>query len=134
LRNTPESTALINSSEGKPHTLWIVKVALDRPYTFIILALLILLLSPVIILRTPVDIFPNINIPVIAISWTYSGLNPEEFEGRVTLPYEKVLTTLVDNIQHIESGNFLRGSSHLKSSTSARRVCRSCSLGYRGRA
>jgi multidrug efflux pump subunit AcrB len=86
--------------------LWIVKVALDRPYTFIILALLILLLSPVIILRTPVDIFPNINIPVIAISWTFSGLNPEEFEGRVTLPYEKVLTTLVDNIQHIESTTY----------------------------
>jgi multidrug efflux pump subunit AcrB len=86
--------------------MWIVKVALDRPYTFIILALLILLLSPVIILRTPVDIFPNINIPVIAISWTYTGLNPEEFEGRITLPYEKVLTTLVDNIQHIESTTY----------------------------
>ena len=86
--------------------MWIVKVALDRPYTFIILALLILLLSPVIILRTPVDIFPNIDIPVIAISWTYSGLNPEEFEGRVTLPYKKVLTTLVDNIQHIESTTY----------------------------
>jgi multidrug efflux pump subunit AcrB len=86
--------------------MWIVKLALDRPYTFIILALLILLLSPVIILRTPVDIFPNINIPVIAISWTYSGLNPEEFEGRITLPYEKVLTTLVDNIEHIESTTY----------------------------
>ena len=86
--------------------MWIVKVALDRPYTFIILALLILLLSPIIILRTPVDIFPNINIPVIAISWTYTGLNPEEFEGRVTLPYEKVLTTLVDNINHIESTTY----------------------------
>jgi multidrug efflux pump subunit AcrB len=86
--------------------MWIVKVALARPYTFIILALLILLLSPVIILRTPVDIFPNINIPVIAISWTYTGLNPEEFEGRVTLPYEKVLTTLVDNIEHVESTTY----------------------------
>src|SRR5277367_1655678 len=86
--------------------MWIVKVALNRPYTFIILALLILLLSPVVILRTPVDIFPNINIPVVAISWTYTGLNPEEFEGRITLPYEKVLTTLVDNIQHIESTTY----------------------------
>jgi multidrug efflux pump subunit AcrB len=86
--------------------MWIVKVALDRPYTFIILALLILILSPVIVLRTPVDIFPNINIPVIAISWTYTGLNPEEFEGRITLPYEKVLTTLVDNINHIESTTY----------------------------
>ena len=86
--------------------MWIVKVALQRPYTFIILALLILLLSPVMIMRTPVDIFPNINIPVVAISWTYTGLNPEEFEGRVTLPYEKVLTTLVDNIQHVESTTY----------------------------
>jgi multidrug efflux pump subunit AcrB len=86
--------------------MWIVKIALDRPYTFIILALLILLLSPVIILRTPVDIFPNINIPVIAISWTFTGLNPEEFEGRVTLPYEKALTTSVDNIEHIESTTY----------------------------
>ena len=86
--------------------MWIVKLALNRPYTFIILALLILLLSPVMILRTPVDIFPNINIPVVAISWTYTGLNPEEFEGRITLPYEKVLTTLVDNIQHIESTTY----------------------------
>src|ERR1700721_3587037 len=82
--------------------MWIVKIALDRPYTFIILGRLILLLSPVMILRTPVDIFPDINIPVIAISWTYTGLNPEEFEGRITLPYEKVLTPLVDNINHIE--------------------------------
>jgi cytochrome c oxidase subunit 2 len=86
--------------------MWIVKVALNRPYTFIILALLILLLSPVLILRTPVDIFPNINIPVVAVSWTYTGLNPEEFEGRITLPYEKSLTTLVDNIQHIESTTY----------------------------
>jgi multidrug efflux pump subunit AcrB len=83
--------------------VWIIKVALDRPYTFIVLALLILLISPVIILRTPSDIFPSINIPVIAVSWTYTGLNPEEMEGRITTVYERVLTTLVDNIEHIES-------------------------------
>lgn len=59
--------------------MWIVKVALDRSYTFIILVLLILLLSPVIILRTPVDILPNINSRIVAVSWTYTGLNPEEF-------------------------------------------------------
>jgi multidrug efflux pump subunit AcrB len=86
--------------------MWIVKIALDRPYTFIILALLILLLSPVVIMRTPVDIFPSINIPVVAISWTFNGLNPEEFEGRITLPYEKALTTLVDNIEHVESTTY----------------------------
>jgi CzcA family heavy metal efflux pump len=83
--------------------MWIVRVALDRPYTFIVLALLILMLSPVVILRTPTDIFPNINIPVIAVAWQYTGLNPEELEGRLTSVYERVLTTTVDNIEHIES-------------------------------
>src|ERR1700690_2603627 len=83
--------------------MWIVKGALNRPYTFIVLALLILILSPVIIFRTPTDIFPNINIPVIAVAWTYTGLNPEETEGRITTVYERVLTTTVDNIEHIES-------------------------------
>ena len=83
--------------------MWIVRIALDRPYTFIVLALLILILSPVVILRTPSDIFPNINIPVIAVAWTYTGLNPEELEGRITSVYERVLTTTVDNIEHIES-------------------------------
>jgi len=86
--------------------MWIVKVALNRPYTFIVLALLILIAAPVVILRTPTDIFPNINIPVISIGWQYTGLNPEELEGRLTSPYEKALTTLVDNIQHVESTTY----------------------------
>jgi multidrug efflux pump subunit AcrB len=86
--------------------VWIVKVALDRPYTFIILALLIMILSPVLILRTPTDIFPNINIPVVSVAWQYTGLNPEEMEGRLTTPYEKALTTLVDNIEHTESTTY----------------------------
>jgi CzcA family heavy metal efflux pump len=83
--------------------MWIVRIALDRPYTFIVLALLILLITPVVILRTPTDIFPSINIPVIAVAWQYTGLNPEELEGRLTSVYERVLTTTVDNIEHIES-------------------------------
>src|ERR1700751_3392861 len=83
--------------------MWIVRIALDRPYTFVVLALLILILSPIVILRTPTDIFPNINIPVIAVAWQYTGLNPEELEGRLTSVYERVLTTTVDNIEHIES-------------------------------
>src|ERR1700748_449998 len=83
--------------------MWIVKVALSRPYTFIVLAILILIASPVVIMRTPTDIFPNIDIPVISVAWQYTGLNPEELEGRLTTPYEKSLTVLVDNIQHIES-------------------------------
>ena len=86
--------------------MWIVRLALDRPYTFIVLALLILILSPVVILGTPTDIFPNINIPVVAVVWTYSGLNPEEMEGRLTTAFERSLTTLVDNIQHIESTSY----------------------------
>jgi CzcA family heavy metal efflux pump len=86
--------------------MWIVKVALNRPYTFIVLALLILIAAPVVIMRTPTDIFPNINIPVVSIGWQYTGLNPEELEGRLTSPYEKALTTLVDNIQHIESTTY----------------------------
>jgi multidrug efflux pump subunit AcrB len=83
--------------------MWIVRVALDRPYTFIVLALLILILSPVMMLRTPTDIFPNIDIPVIAVAWQFTGMNPEELEGRLTSVYERVLTTTVDNIEHLES-------------------------------
>src|SRR5277367_2823358 len=83
--------------------MWIIRTAINRPYTFIVLALLILLISPVVILRTPTDIFPNIDIPVVAVAWQFTGLNPEEMEGRITTVYERVLTTLVDNIQHIES-------------------------------
>src|SRR5213082_1608584 len=83
--------------------MWIVRVALQRPYTFVVLAVLILLLSPVLILRTPTDIFPNIDIPVISVSWQFTGLNPEEMEGRITTQFERVLTTTVDNIEHLES-------------------------------
>jgi len=83
--------------------MWIVRIALDRPYTFIVLALLILIVSPVVIARTPTDIFPSINIPVIAVAWNYRGLNTEELEGRITSNFERTLTTTVDNIQRIES-------------------------------
>src|SRR5260370_12845211 len=83
--------------------MWIVKLALNQPYTFIVMALLMLIASPVIILRTPTDIFPNIDVPVIAAAWTFTGLNPEEMEGRFTTVFERVLTTTVDNIEHLES-------------------------------
>jgi len=83
--------------------MWIVRVALNRPYTFIVLALLILILSPIVIQRTPTDIFPEINIPVIAVVWNYTGMSAEEMEGRMTSVYERILTTLVNNIEHIES-------------------------------
>src|SRR5882762_2123190 len=93
--------------------MWIIKVALNRPYTFIVLALLILLLSPVINLTTPTDIFPNIDIPVVAVGWVYTGLSPQELEGRLTSVYERLLTATVDNIEHIES-NTVNGQAIVK--------------------
>jgi multidrug efflux pump subunit AcrB len=83
--------------------MWIVNIALNRPYTFIVLALLILIISPLVILRTPIDIFPNINIPVVSVLWSYGGLNAEEMEQRITSGYERILTTVVNDIDHIES-------------------------------
>ncbi len=83
--------------------MWIVRVALARPYTFIVLALLILILAPVVILRTPTDIFPNIDIPVIAAAFNYTGLNAQEMEERITSIYERSLTTTVNDVEHIES-------------------------------
>jgi multidrug efflux pump subunit AcrB len=83
--------------------MWIVRIALSRPYTFIVLAIVILLVSPLVILRTPTDIFPNIDIPVLASIWTYTGMNAEEMEGRITSNIERSLTTVVSNIEHTES-------------------------------
>jgi CzcA family heavy metal efflux pump len=83
--------------------MWIVQLALKRPYTFVVAALLLLIISPVAILRTPVDIFPNIDIPVVSIVFQYTGLSSSDFEGRITWPYERVLTTTVNDIEHIES-------------------------------
>ena len=93
--------------------MWIVKLALNRPYTFIVLAILILIAAPVVIARTPTDIFPSIDIPVVSVAFQYTGLQPEELNGRLTDPYEKVLTTLVDNIQHIEATT-MRGQAIVK--------------------
>jgi multidrug efflux pump subunit AcrB len=86
--------------------MWIVKLALNRPYTFIVMALLILIVSPVVILRTPTDIFPNIDIPVISVAWQYNGLNAEEVEGRITSSFERSLSTFVDNVEHLESTSY----------------------------
>jgi multidrug efflux pump subunit AcrB len=83
--------------------MWIVKLALRRPYTFIVLALLLFLISPVMLLRTPVDIFPAINIPVISVIWTYTGLVPSEMSSRIVSIFERSLTTTVNGIEHIES-------------------------------
>jgi multidrug efflux pump subunit AcrB len=83
--------------------MWIVRLALARPYTFIVFSLVLLLISPVVLLRTPVDIFPSINIPVISVIWTYTGLAPTEMETRIVSIFERSLTTSVNNIEHIES-------------------------------
>src|SRR6184192_3499333 len=83
--------------------MWIVRLALRRPYTFVVMALAIILLTPVVLLRTPVDIFPDINIPVISLVWTYAGLQPQEMEQRITSNVERGLTTLVNDVEHIES-------------------------------
>src|SRR5258708_20293995 len=83
--------------------MWIVRLALRRPYTFVVMALAIILLTPVVLLRTPVDIFPEINIPVISLVWTYNGLEPQEMEQRITSNVERGVTTLVSDVEHIES-------------------------------
>ncbi|MEG9437395.1 efflux RND transporter permease subunit [Edaphobacter sp. HDX4] len=83
--------------------MWIVRLALNRPYTFVVLALLIFMAAPMMLLRAPVDIFPQINIPVVSVIWTYTGLVPSEMDRRITSIYERALTTTVANVQHIES-------------------------------
>ena len=83
--------------------MWIVRLALRRPYTFVVMAILILLLGIMAIVRTPTDIFPNIDIPVVSIIWNYNGLVPEDMSNRVVSVTERALTTTVDNIEHIES-------------------------------
>ena len=83
--------------------MWIVELALRRPYTFIVVALLVLILGPLSILRMPTDIFPNINIPVLSIVWTYTGLSADDVANRIATPFERAMTTDIDNIEHIES-------------------------------
>src|SRR5579864_8327679 len=83
--------------------MWIVRLALRRPYTFVVMSILILIMGGLAIVRTPTDIFPNINIPVISIIWNYNGLIPEDMSDRIVSVTERALTTTVDNIEHIES-------------------------------
>jgi len=83
--------------------MWIVRLALRRPYTFVVLALLLLILAPIVIQRTPTDIFPNIDIPVVSVIWNYSGMSSQEMSRRIVTTYERGLTTTVNDIEHIES-------------------------------
>jgi multidrug efflux pump subunit AcrB len=83
--------------------MWIVRLALRRPYTFVVMALVLLLLTPFVLLRTPTDIFPDINIPVVSAVWIYSGLSAQEIEQRILYVHERMISATVDNIEHIES-------------------------------
>ena len=93
--------------------MWIVRIALNRPYTFIVFALIIVLLTPVVLQRTPTDIFPNIDIPVVTIAWQYPGLPPEQMEDRIVSNFERFMTTAVDDIEHTESQT-IGGRSYIK--------------------
>src|SRR4051812_50183001 len=91
-----------NSGDGGSMN-WLVKVALDRPYTFIVMALMILIFGPLAAVRTPTDIFPNIGIPVLGAAFSYSGLSPDEVGSRLLAGYERFLSTTVNDVEHIES-------------------------------
>ena len=84
----------------------LVRIALSRPYTFVVLALLLMLLGPLAALRTPTDIFPDIRIPVIGVVWQYTGLPPDQMSGRITTPFERALTTTVNDIEHIVANSY----------------------------
>jgi multidrug efflux pump subunit AcrB len=86
--------------------MWIVQLALRRPYTFVVAALLLILVTPFVLLKTPTDIFPSIDIPVVSIIWSYTGLTEEDMQQRIIYTEERALTTTVNNIQHIESTSY----------------------------
>src|SRR5580693_9298696 len=84
----------------------LVRIALSRPYTFVVLALLLLIIGPLAALRTPTDIFPEIRIPVIGVVWSYTGLPPDQMAGRITSQFQRVLTTTVNDIEHITANSY----------------------------
>jgi len=86
--------------------MWLVRLALNRPYTFVVASILILIFSVVATLRTATDIFPDINIPVVSVVWGYTGLAPEEMERRLVTLYERSVTTTVNDVEHIESQSY----------------------------
>src|SRR6202048_5164508 len=86
--------------------LAIVRIALSRPYTFVVVGLLILLIGTLAALRMPVDIFPSINTPIIGVAWQYQGLPPDQMGGRIITPFERALTTTVNDIEHIEANSY----------------------------
>jgi len=127
--------------------MWIVALALRRPYTFIVMALVIILLTPITILRTPVDIFPSIDIPVVSVVWYYTGMSPLDMADRIVANSERGITTTVNDIEHMESQSVNGlGSSRFfsdpartsrepsrKSRPSPRPPCATCHLALRRR-
>ena len=106
----PAGPAYVSSGQvkqgGRSSVAELVRIALHRPYTFIVLALLILIGGVLAALRTPVDIFPEIRIPIISVVWQYTGLPPDEMAGRMITPFERVLTTTVNDIHHLEASSY----------------------------
>src|SRR3974377_2043567 len=86
--------------------MWIVRLALNRPYTFVVGALVLLLLTPLVLTRTPTDIFPSLNIPVVSIAWSYAGLDAQEIEQRFNYNNARAIPTTVNDIEHIESNAY----------------------------
>src|SRR5258707_11399224 len=84
----------------------LVRIALSRPYTFVVLALLLLIIGPLAALRTPTDIFPEIRIPVIGVVWNYTALPPDQMAARITTPFQRALTTTVNDIEHIVANSY----------------------------
>src|ERR1700676_5526483 len=83
--------------------MWIVRLALRRPYTFVVMAILIGIMGGISIVTTPTDIFPYINIPMVGVIWTYNGMSPDDMAKRVLIVSERAMTTTVNGIEHIES-------------------------------
>src|SRR5260370_474459 len=86
--------------------MWIVRLALRRPYTFVVMSVAILLLGVTAIVTMPIDIFPYIDIPVVSVVWNYTGISPEEMENRILTQFERGMTTIVNDIEHIESQSY----------------------------
>src|SRR5579871_4452802 len=86
--------------------MWIVRLALRRPYTFVVAAIVLILLTPLVLLRTPTDIFPSIDIPVVSVIWQYVGLDAQEIEQRIVYNHERALSTTVNDIEHMESTSY----------------------------
>src|SRR5579863_5870235 len=92
-----------DSIAGSRSMTAVVRLALARPYTFVVMAILIMIFGSLSAIRTPTDIFPNIGIPVISVVWGYTGLPPDDMSGRIISVYERILSTTVNDVEHLES-------------------------------